>query len=170
MDTLLSLHQQTEYYILPQRINLILLSGPLSCWLPYKSQINTTGRPCHPATKLDLMIAEVSPLKKENGNGFETNKSLLLLSLLNRNYTLHFIIPPPPANKVGGVSLCLSLCLCRIVSGPKLFFGLTLVYQIWHMGVSPWDDWHTIFGTWVYNHERMYHSHLWSRFNIDLWP
>ena len=148
MDTLLSLHQQTEYYILPQRINLILLSGPLSCWLPYKSQINTTGRPCHPATKLDLMIAEVSPLKKENGNGFETNKSLLLLSLLNRNYTLHFIItPPPPANEVGGVSLCLSV---QNRVRPKIFFwfniGLPnlahgcitmrrLAYYIWHMGL-----------------------------------
>ena len=32
---------------------------------------------------------------------------------------------------------------------------------LWH--------WHTIFGTWVYHHERMCQVHSWSWYNIDLW-
>ena len=33
---------------------------------------------------------------------------------------------------------------------------------LWH--------WHTIFGTWVYHHERMCQVHYWSWYDIDLWP
>lgn len=58
MGLLLSLHQQTEYYILPQRINLILLSGCFSCCLHYNSQINTTLSSCHTGRKLDLTTVE----------------------------------------------------------------------------------------------------------------
>lgn len=58
MGLLLSLHQQTEYYILPQRINLNLLSGCFSCCLHYKSQITTTLSSCHTERKLDFTTVE----------------------------------------------------------------------------------------------------------------
>ena len=42
-------------------------------------------------------------------------------------------------------------------SSPTCYFCL-----LWHL--------HTIFGTWVYNHERMCQVHSWSWYDIDLWP
>ena len=97
-------------------------------------------------------------------------------------------------------SLCLSVRLCRFVFGLSRYFALTLDYHIWHIGVhvSPWDDvhvyswsryyvdlwpqseiyrflfllwrWLNIFGTRIYNHERMCRVYLWSRYAVDLWP
>ena len=37
------------------------------------------------------------------------------------------------------VRLSIHPSVCRFVSGPLLFFGLTLVYHIWHMGLAPCD-------------------------------
>ena len=73
------------------------------------------------------------------------------------------IFIPPVRYKVQGVycnhflhpfvrlSVCPSVCLCRFVFGPGLFF------LIWHC--------YTIFGTWVYHHETMCHVSSWSRYD-----
>ena len=77
------------------------------------------------------------------------------------------IFIPPVRYKVQGVycnhflhpfvrlSVCPSVCLCRFVFGPWLFFLL------WHC--------YTIFGTPVYHRETLCHVSSWSRYDIGLW-
>ena len=68
----------------------------------------------------------------------------------------------PPRTKFRGVyrnhSVCPSVCpsVCADSCPAHNFF------MVWH--------WLTIFGTWVYHHERMCRLHSWSRYDLELWP
>ena len=61
---------------------------------------------------------------------------LFCLEVTNKQFTKKVLLYPCEWCFWGiKESLCLPFCLCRFVSGQLLYFGLTLVYHIWHTGV-----------------------------------
>ena len=61
-------------------------------------------------------------------------------------------------------------------SNTTLNFDLKEFYRGFDMSLCPTHNFcllwhmHTIFGTWVYYHERMCWIYSWSQYNVDLWP
>ena len=70
-------------------------------------------------------------------NKKKVSTHLLISFEMNILYQLY--IPPPLERSLGGyLGITLSLRLSeKIRVRPITFFGLTLAYHIWHMGVSP---------------------------------
>ena len=50
-----------------------------------------------------------------------------------------------------------------------LIYRLLSCLHVWPVTSVFWH-WHTIFGIWVYHHERMCQVHSWSWYDVDLWP
>ena len=81
------------------------------------------------------------------------------------SFWLIYILYPRERSSGGYIGITLSVCpVCLFVRlsvqirvQPTLFF-------VWH--------WLTIFGTWVYYHERICRKHSWSRYDLklELWP
>ena len=65
-------------------------------------------------------------------------------------------------------SLCLSvwlprrLSVCPSVCAYSCPAHSLFCFLVWH--------WLIIFGTWVYNHERLCRTHSWSWYDVHLWP